>query len=79
MGESNVLGRSVTLLLMLGVLAAAWHLFTAFDGGTGASALSWSVPWMPSLGVDLHFAVDGYNVYLLLLTALLFPVVLLFT
>lgn len=78
MGESNVLGRSVTLLVMLGVLAAAWHLFTAFDGGTGASALSWSVPWMPSLGVDLHFAVDGYNVYLLLLTALLFPVVLLF-
>ena len=31
---------------------------------------------MPALGVHLRFGVDGYNVYLLLLTALLFPVVL---
>jgi NADH-quinone oxidoreductase subunit M len=31
---------------------------------------------MPGLGVSLHFGVDGLNLYLLLLTALLFPAVL---
>ena len=34
------------------------------------------VPFIPSLGVGLKFALDGYNAYLVLLTALLFPVVL---
>ena len=34
------------------------------------------VPWMPSLGISLRFAVDGYNIYFVLLTALLFPAVL---
>jgi len=31
---------------------------------------------MPTLGINLHFAVDGFNVYLVLLAALLFPAVL---
>jgi NADH-quinone oxidoreductase subunit M len=32
--------------------------------------------WMPSLGIHLKFAFDGFNVYFVLLTAVLFPAVL---
>ncbi len=60
---------------MLAVLALALSMFVAYDG-QAAGRYAIHVAWMPSLGVDLSFAVDGFNVYLLLLTALLFPVVL---
>ena len=67
--------RAYTMTVMLATLAAAISLFQAFKG-TPAGAFDLSLPWIPFLGVNLHFAVDGYNVYLLLLTALLFPIVL---
>ena len=41
-----------------------------------AARFDFNLPWMPSLGINLHLAVDGFNIYLLLLAALLFPVVL---
>ncbi len=77
MPESNPLPRIATLLAMLAVLALAANVVVGFDGSADPQRYAWLLPWMPSLGVNLHFAVDGYNVYLLLLTALLFPVVLL--
>lgn len=67
--------RGYTLAVMLATLAAAIVLFSAFKGAPD-SAFDINLPWIPFLGVNLHFGVDGYNVYLLLLTALLFPVVL---
>jgi NADH-quinone oxidoreductase subunit M len=69
--------RVLTLAAMGAVLAWAVMVFIAFDGPASAGRFSVDLPWMPSLGVSLRFAVDGLNVYLLLLTALLFPVVLL--
>jgi NADH-quinone oxidoreductase subunit M len=48
----------------------------SFDGQAPPGRFAIDLPWMPSLGVRLHFAVDGLNLYLLLLTTLLFPVVL---
>ena len=73
----QALRKLLTMALMLGVLALSASLFMAFDGTPAATArMGFDVPWMPSLGVSLHFAVDGLNVYLMLLTALLFPVVL---
>lgn len=66
--------RGFTLALMLVVLALALHLFVGF--GTGMPAPALRLAFMPQLGVSLHFALDGLNIYLLLLTALLFPAVL---
>jgi len=68
--------RTYTMAVMLATLAAAITLFSAFNGAPGGGAFDINLPWIPFLGVNLHFGVDGYNVYLLLLTALLFPIVL---
>jgi NADH-quinone oxidoreductase subunit M len=68
--------RGLAMAAMLAVLVLAASLFAAFDGQSAAGRFALDVPWIPSLGVDLRFGVTGFNVYLLLLTALLFPVVL---
>jgi NADH-quinone oxidoreductase subunit M len=64
------------MAVLLAVLALSASLFLAFDGACRHGQMGFDVPWMPSLGVSLRFGVDGLNVYLMLLTALLFPVVL---
>ena len=68
--------RALALAVMVAVLLLAASLFTSFGGQPAAGRFALDIPWMPSLGVDLRFGVTGFNVYLLLLTALLFPVVL---
>jgi NADH-quinone oxidoreductase subunit M len=73
---SAPLSRTITLGVMLLVLWLVVALFGAFDGSTGLPQFRVSAPFIPSLGIALTFALDGYNAYLALLTALLFPVVL---
>jgi NADH-quinone oxidoreductase subunit M len=64
--------RAVAAIAMVAVLALALPAFVGFDGRPYAASLGeWTM-----LGIDLRFGVDGLNIYLLLLTALLFPVVL---
>jgi NADH-quinone oxidoreductase subunit M len=70
------LPRIGALLIMLAVLALSAGIFLAYDGASTAPLARIDVPWIASLGVRFHLAVDGLNVYLLLLTAILFPVVL---
>lgn len=67
------LARAVTLGAMLAMLWCALRIFADFDGSVGAPTVAFE--WTPFAA--LRFGVDGYNLYLLLLTALLFPVVLL--
>ncbi len=74
-GRGSVLPRFVAMAAMVAVLLLASALFLSFDGTAGVSP-GLDVPWINSLGVNFHLAVDGLNVYLVLLTALLFPVVL---
>ena len=74
-GKGSSLPRVWTMLAMLVLLALAAGLFLLFDGAT-PGPLEVNLPWIADLGVNFHLAVDGLNVYLLLLTALLFPVVL---
>jgi NADH-quinone oxidoreductase subunit M len=73
---AGALPRIATLGAMLVVLWFVVALFGAFDGASGLPQFVVSVPFIPSLGIALSFALDGYNAYLVLLTALLFPVVL---
>jgi NADH-quinone oxidoreductase subunit M len=70
------LPRIPAMLAMLAVLTLATGLFLAGDETTDPRLLDLKLPWIPSLGVNFHLAVDGLNVYLLLLTGILFPVVL---
>ncbi|MGN6816068.1 MAG: complex I subunit 4 family protein [Solirubrobacterales bacterium] len=59
-----VLGTVVTLGVAIGMVAG-------FD--TGSSGLQYTVdtPWISGLGVDYNLGVDGLNLYLVLLTAVL--------
>jgi NADH-quinone oxidoreductase subunit M len=75
LGRSPV-ARGLTLAVMLATLGAALALFAAFDGAADPARFGVDVPWIRMLNVHLRFAVDGFNVYFVLLTALLFPVVL---
>lgn len=75
--ENGKIARIWGMLCMLGVLALAGGIFAFF--GTPclpASLLDLNLPWVGSLGINLHLGVDGLNIYLVLLTGLLFPVVL---
>lgn len=65
--------RYVAMLAMLAILAVAGRM--VLDFGDGAS-FAWDVGSLAALGVRLRFGVDGFNLYPLLLTALLAPVVL---
>ena len=67
--------RAITMTAMLIVLVAALRIFFAYDATT-AARFAFDVPWMPSLGIRFHVSVDGFNIYLLLVAALLFPVAL---
>ena len=76
LGLTKSAARGLTAVVMGAILVLALNAFTSFKGAGLPSHLALDWPWMPSLGVSLRFAVDGFNVYLLLLTALLFPAVL---
>jgi len=52
-------------------------LLWQFDGSVGTLQLTETVPWMPSLGVYYSVGVDGFSLWLILLTTFLTPVVIL--
>jgi NADH-quinone oxidoreductase subunit M len=58
------LGAAVTLGIAVALLAG-------FDSGAAGLQNTVEVEWIPGLGVDYSLGVDGLNVFLLLLTALL--------
>jgi len=68
--------RACAMVAMLAVLVLSSWILLAFDGAGETRPFDFDVLWMPSLGVNLHFGVDAFNIYLVVLAALLFPVVL---
>ena len=70
------LARASAMAAMLAVLCLALRIFFAYEPAADAARFDFDLPWMPALGINLHFAIDGFNVYLVLLAALLFPAVL---
>jgi NADH-quinone oxidoreductase subunit M len=70
------MARPLSMLAMLAVLALSLRIFLVYDGATEPALFDFNLPWMPSLGISIHLGVDGFNIYLLLLSALLFPVAL---
>ena len=59
-----MLGTAATLGLAIAVLAG-------FNSGSGGLQDTVNVSWIPGLGVNYSLGVDGLNVFLVLLTAVL--------
>ncbi|HJV35104.1 NADH-quinone oxidoreductase subunit M [Geomonas sp.] len=73
--EESPLGwRLTAMAAMHGSLVAGCLLFASCHGSSAAGSID--IPWIDSLGLNLHLAVDGLNAYFLLLTVVIFPVVL---
>ncbi len=58
-------------------LAISLMILHAFDPALGTLQLVEKVPWIPQMGVNYSVGVDGFSLWLILLTTLLTPVVLL--
>lgn len=70
-------GKGVGLLLSLVPFSiSAWLL--AYSPGGRADAVTWSVPWMPSLGVDVALKVGGFESLFLLLVSFIGGLILIY-
>ena len=63
----------VASLAVLGIAAAATVAFTAGDGGYQFVS---SHPWIAAFGITWGLGMDGISLFLMLMTALLFPIAL---
>jgi NADH-quinone oxidoreductase subunit M len=68
--------RVWTMGAMLAVLLLSGRILLSFDGTPETQPFDFDLPWMPALGIHLHLGVDGFNLYLVALAGLLFPIVL---
>ena len=75
-GKDSESQRMISLAGMLALAAISGWLFLSYDGSVNASRHDLNIAWIPYMGVNFHLGLDGLNVYLVLLTGLLFPVVL---
>lgn len=75
--EPITLPRRTAFLFSLFPFFASLVMLSRFDPTVGELQLVESAEWMPSLGVTYSLGVDGFSLWLVLLTTLLTPVVLL--
>jgi len=75
-GKDSGVPRVMALLSMLGVLALSAGIFFGYTGAADAKLLDMNLEWIPSLGVNFHLGLDGLNLYMVAVTALIFPVIL---
>ncbi|HNJ59678.1 MAG TPA: NADH-quinone oxidoreductase subunit M [Chitinophagales bacterium] len=67
----SVAGASSSLILTLIIL----YLFKSSNGSS--QLLAWHAEWLPQIGADFYTKVDGLNVVMILLTALVTPFIFL--
>jgi NADH-quinone oxidoreductase subunit M len=75
--ERVVFCRWWTLAAMTAGLVTSGIALSMMEKGVAGMQLVHRVPWIPSLGVDYFLGVDGISIYLVLLTSLLGPIVVL--
>src|ERR1700722_10228165 len=71
--------RTIGIVTTLGVLALAAVVFGEFHSGVGGLQMSSVHPWVQSLGISWSLGVDGISLFLVVMSALLFPIALLGT
>src|SRR5262249_17869315 len=69
--------RVAAFVLALVPFVLALVMLAEFDPSVGTLQLRERVPWIPPLGVDYAMGVDGFSLWLILLTTFLTPVVVL--
>lgn len=75
-GRDGRLARVWVLAGALGSLGLTLRLLLQFDPGGGLQFHEWH-SWIPTLGIDYFVGVDGLNLLLVLLTAIIAPVTVL--
>ena len=68
--------RAALVMTALTFLWSLW-IFWRFDPGVGEIQFVKRLPWIPAYGIDFLVGIDGLSLFLVLLTALLGPIVIL--
>ncbi|OYT72380.1 MAG: Fe-S-binding domain-containing protein [Chloracidobacterium sp. CP2_5A] len=71
------LGRRYALTVALVVALLAFGLSLRLISQRANPALTVNAPWIPTLGANVHLAIDGLSLWLVLLTTLLTPLAML--
>ncbi|WP_276372009.1 NADH-quinone oxidoreductase subunit M [Chryseolinea sp. H1M3-3] len=70
------ISKQIALLASLVEFILSLVVIFQFDG-SGAAAFSMNIPWIASLGINFHIAIDGISLLLVLLTTGLMPFIIL--
>jgi NADH-quinone oxidoreductase subunit M len=71
------LHRGVALLFTAATAALAVYVLTAFDPGDAGYQFETNRSWVSEFGITWHVGIDGISLFLVVLTAVLFPIALL--
>jgi len=69
--------RVVTLIGSIAIFAVSTRLWTGFNPDNPGFQFVDIFPWIPQFGISLHVGLDGISLFLVLLTTLLLPIVVL--
>jgi NADH-quinone oxidoreductase subunit M len=69
--------RGIALLFSGGTAALAVYLLAAFEPGDAGFQFEVNRSWVSQFGISWHVGIDGISLFLVALTALLFPIALL--
>jgi NADH-quinone oxidoreductase subunit M len=78
-GASDAQARAVALLVALADLVVAFGVLGAFEPADSGYQLVEQVDWVSSVGLSYLVGVDGFSIWLVVLTAFMTPVALLST
>jgi NADH-quinone oxidoreductase subunit M len=73
-GMSDGQARWLALVVMVADLLVALGVLGAFDPGRSGYQLVEQVDWVPSAGLSYLVGVDGFSIWLVVLTAFMFPI-----
>jgi NADH-quinone oxidoreductase subunit M len=73
-GPSDTFAKWLTLAVMLADLAFAIGAVVAFDASRSGYQLVEQVEWVSSIGLSYLVGVDGFSIWLVLLSAVMFPI-----
>lgn len=75
--EPRTIAQRTAFVFSLIPFALSLLILANFESGNGHLQMVESVAWMPSLGITYSVAVDGFSIWLILLTTMLTPLVIL--
>ena len=78
-GMTDAQARWLTLAVMVADFVVALGALEAFDPGRSGYQLVEQVDWVPSVGLSYLVGVDGFSIWLVVLTAFMSPVALVAT